>query len=21
MKKNNQPLSIDWPTYCHTGIC
>ena len=20
-EKNNQTLSIDWPTYCHTGIC
>ena len=20
MKKNNQTLSNDWPTYCHTGI-
>ena len=19
MKKNNQTLSNDWPTYCHTG--
>ena len=19
-KKNNQTLSNDWPTYCHTGI-
>ena len=20
-EKNNQTLSNDWPTYCHTGIC
>jgi len=20
MKKKNQTLSNDWPTYCHTGI-